>query len=390
MVIGSLRRAWFHERMHETGKNGRLRVVMWELTRACKLGCAHCPIGAQPRRSPLELSTYEAYKTIDQIVSLHPDEVIITGGDPFERSDLYQLLDYGRRRGLRASLTVSVTPSLTGASIGKLKRNGLERLVIGLDSSAPDKHDAARAISGQFGSTLLAMRWARTAQLPVEVNTLLGPHNAGDLQTIAELLADVDVQRWNIYFLVPVGNSRHVETLSADEVENVFAKLYDLQQRVPFPIRTFEAPHYRRFVLQRAVEQRQRTIDHYFDPSVDGIAIGEDSSRAAVAVNNYMFISHTGEVSVSPFLPLTAGNVRYQPLSTVFQYGELFAVVRDEVNLKGKCGRCEFRTVCGGSRARAFAMTGDLFAADPLCAYQPGTFLPVAPAVIDARAGAGT
>jgi radical SAM protein with 4Fe4S-binding SPASM domain len=123
---------------------------------------------------------------------------------------------------------------------------------------------------------------------------------------------------------------------------------------------------------------------------VGGIAIGDDSSRAAVAVNNYLYISHTGEVSVSPFLPLTSGNVRYQPLSTVAQYGELFAAVRDEVNLKGKCGRCEFRTVCGGSRARAFALTGDLFASDPLCAYQPGTFLPVAPTVVDARIGGNT
>lgn len=367
--------------------NGGIRVVMWELTRACKLGCAHCPVGAKPRRSPLELSTYEAYKTIDQIVSLNPEEVIITGGDPLERPDLYQLLDYGRRRGLHASLTVSATPSLTGSVIGKLKRNGLARLVIGLDSSTPDRHDAARSISGQFGATLLAIRWARTAELPVEINTLLTPRNVGDLDQISELLGDVDVRRWNIYFLVPVGSSKNVATLTSDEVESVFAKLYALGKRVPFPIRTFEAPHYRRYVLQRAVEERQEKIEHYFDPNGTGIAIGDDSSRAAVAVNNYLYISHTGEISVSPFLPLTSGNVRYQPLSTMVQYGELFAAVRDEVNLKGKCGRCEFKTVCGGSRARAFAMTGDLFASDPLCAYQPGTFLPVAPTVIEARAG---
>jgi radical SAM protein with 4Fe4S-binding SPASM domain len=372
--------------MNGTNGNGRVRVVMWELTRACKLGCVHCPIGAQPRRSPLELSTYEAYKTIDQIVSLNPDEVIITGGDPFERSDLYQLLDYARRRGLEPSLTVSTTPSLTGAAIGKLKRNGLSRLVIGLDSSSPEKYDGGRAISGQFGATLLAIRWARTAELPVEVNTLLTPRNVRELQVVAELLGDVDVARWNVYFLVPVGHSRNLDALTANEVEDVFETLYGISRRVGFPVRTFEAPHYRRFVLQKAVEERQRKIDHYFDPNVDGIAIGDDSSRAGVAVNNYLYISHTGEVSVSPFLPLTAGNVRYQPLATVFQYGELFAAVRDEVNLKGKCGRCEFRTVCGGSRARAFAATGDLFASDPLCAYQPGTFLPVAPTV-EARGG---
>ena len=357
----------------------RTRVVMWELTRACRLGCAHCPVGAQPRRSPLELSTYEAYKTIDQIVSLNPEEVIITGGDPFERSDLYQLLDYARRRGLQPSLMVSATPALTGAAIGKLKRNGLGRLILSVDSSTPERHDAARGIAGQFGATLMAIRWARTAELPVEVNTLLTPRNLRDIDTVAELLGDVEVQRWNIYFAVPVGSTKQTEMLSPEQVENVFEKIYDLGTRVPFSIRTFEAPHYRRFVLQKAVEARQKRMEELFDLQAEGgVRIGDDAGRSAVAVNNYLYISHTGEVTVSPFLPLTAGNVRYQPLATVQQYGELFAAVRDEVNLKGKCGRCEFKTVCGGSRARGFAVTGDLFAADPLCAYQPGTFLPVA------------
>ncbi|HEX6083814.1 MAG TPA: radical SAM protein [Thermoanaerobaculia bacterium] len=357
-----------------------IRVVMWELTRACKLGCAHCPVGAQPRRSPLELSTYEAYKTIDQIATLVPDEVIVTGGDPLERPDLYQLLDYARRRGLPISLMVSPTPALTGAAIGKLKRSGLSRLIVSIDSSTPHRHDATRAISGQFGSTLQAIRWARTAELPVEINTLLNRKNVRDLETIAQLLEDVDVYRWNVYFHVPIGASKQVEMLTAEEVEQVFAKLYDLSKRVPFPIRTFEAPHYRRFVLQQAVAERMQQLEESFDAESEGVRIGDDSSRAAVAVNNYLYISHTGEISISPFLPLSAGNVRYQPIATAYRYGELFAAVRDEVNFKGKCGRCEFRTVCGGSRARAFAMTGELFAADPLCAYQPGTFLPVAAA----------
>lgn len=355
---------------------------MWELTRACKLLCAHCPVGAQPRRSPLELSTYEAYKTIDQIVALNPDEVIVTGGDPLERPDLHQLIDYARRRGLATALAVSPSPALTGSAIGKLKRNGLARLVLSVDSASPQSHDAARGISGQFGSTLLAIRWARSAELPVEVSTLLSKRNLDDLPTLAELLGDLDVHRWNLYFHVPAGTSKQVPMLSAEEVEGVFAKLYDLAARVPFPIRTFEAPHYRRFVLQRAVEERQKSIDQYFDVTTGGLRIDDDGGRAAVAVDNYLFLSHTGEVSISPFLPLTAGNVRYQPLATIHRYGELFNSVRDEVNLKGKCGRCEFKTVCGGSRARAFAMTGDLFGADPLCAYQPGTFLPVAPAVV--------
>jgi radical SAM protein with 4Fe4S-binding SPASM domain len=368
----------------EMQSGDRARVLMWELTRACKLACAHCPIGAQPKRSALELSTYEAYKTIDQIVSLNPDEVIITGGDPLERADLFQLIDYARRRGLQPSLTVSPSPSLTGAAIGKLKRNGLSRLIISLDASSPARGTSTRN-AAQFGSTLLAIRWAHTAELPVEVNTLLGPDNIDDLHTIAELLADLKIVRWNIYFLVPVGGSRNRAALSAEQAESVFETLYQLSTRLPFPLRTFEAPHYRRFVMQKAVAKRLKSVDEYFDPNAEGLLIGADTDdgngRAAVAVKNLVYISHTGEVSISPFMPLTAGNIRYQSLATVYRYGELFAAVRDEVNLKGKCGRCEFRTVCGGSRARAFAMTGELFASDPLCAYQPGAFLPVAPTV---------
>jgi radical SAM protein with 4Fe4S-binding SPASM domain len=356
---------------------------MWELTRACRLACVHCPIGSQSKRSPLELSTYEAYKTIDQIVTLNPDEVIITGGDPLERADLGQLVDYARRRGLSPSLMVSATPSLTGSAIGKLKRSGVGRLIISVDSTTPERHDAARGISGQFASTLLAIRWARTAELPVEINTLISRKNAGDLQTIAGMIGDLDVARWNIWFLVPTGASKSVEMLTADEVEQVFTTLWDLGKRIPFPVRTFEAPHYGRFVLQRAVEERRKTIDDYFDEQPVSLRLeGDADGRSAAAVKHLLYIAHTGELSISPFLPLTAGNVRYQPLATIWRYGELYAALRDEVNLKGKCGRCEFKTVCGGSRARAFAMTNDLFAADPLCSYQPGTFLPVAPALV--------
>lgn len=363
------------------------RMIMWEITRACRLACSHCAVGAQQRRNPLELSTYEAYKTIDQIVALRPDELIITGGDPLERADIFQLIDYARRRGLHPALTVTPTPALTGAAIGKLKLNGLARLVISIDSSSPERHDAARGVSGQFGSALLAIRWARTAELPVEVNTLVTRRNMGDLPALAELLADVDVLRWNVYFLVPVGASRGVDMLTSDEIEGVFAKLYELGSTIP--IRTFEAPHYRRFAYEKAIAASQRSIEQMFDPQViannefDGIGIG----KVAADVRNMIFISHTGEVSVSPFLPLTAGNVRYQPLSSLYKYGEMFAALRDEANLKGKCARCEYRSVCGGSRARAFAMSGDLFGSDPLCSYQPGSFNPLGATVVPQPTG---
>lgn len=361
----------------------RARIVMWELTRACKLSCLHCPVGAQQRRSPLELSTYEAYKTLDQIVAMQPEEILISGGDPLEREDIYQLLDYARRRGLQPGMMISATPSLTGAAMGKLKRNGLSRLIVSIDSTVPERHDGARGISGQFAATLLALRWARTAGLAIEVNTLVTRRNVGDLETIAQLAGDVGVQRWNIYFVVPIGDSRRIDALSAEEVEQLFEKLLDLGNRVSFPIRTFEAPHYRRFLMQKAMAARQESIERFLDGSGGETALHETAhARATTDRSEIVFISHTGEVSISPFLPLTAGNVRYQPLGNLYRYGEMFVALRDEANLKGKCGRCEFRRLCGGSRARAFATTGDLFATDPLCSYEPGAYLGTAPTVL--------
>jgi radical SAM protein with 4Fe4S-binding SPASM domain len=335
-------------------------IVMWELTRACRLNCAHCAIGAQQRRSPLELSTYEGYKTIDQIVALRPEELIITGGDILERADIYQLIDYARRRGLPPTVTVSVAPSLTGAAVGKLRHHGAARIALAVDSASPDRHDATRGVEGHFASTLLALRWARTADLPLEVNTLLSRRNVSELRTIAELLGDVNAVRWNIYLLVPTGNSKNVAALTADEVERAFEQLYELSHRTPYAIRTFEGPQYNRFVAQKAAQERLQ-----LEPTF---------GRPAPKHSELVFISHTGEVSASPFLPLTAGNVRYQPLGLIYRSSDLFAALRDTRNLKGKCGRCEFKTICRGSRARAFAVTGDLLAADPLCAYVPGTF----------------
>ncbi len=337
-------------------------IVMWELTRACRLECAACAIGAQQRRSPLELSTYESYKTLDQIVSLRPTELIFTGGDLLERADIYQLVDYARRRGVPPTVTLTVTPALTGAAVGKLRHNGAGRVAIALDSAMPERHDAARGVTGQFASTLLALRWTRTADFPLEINTLLTKRNVNDLKTLAELLADVGATRWNIYLFVPTANTKNTDVLKADEVEAAFETLYELSQRVPYEIRTFEGPHYRRYVVQKTAKAMFESVEPTF----------EDAGRAQR--QEVIYISHTGEVSASPFLPLAAGNVRYQPLGVVYRTSDLFVALRDPKNLKGKCGRCEFKSICNGSRARAFAVTGDLFAPDPLCAYQPGTF----------------
>lgn len=359
----------------------RARIVMWELTRACKLSCLHCSAGAQQKRSPVELSTYEAYKTIDQIAALHPEEVLITGGDPLERTDVYQLIDYAVRRNLQPGLAVSVTQLLTGNAIGKLRRHGLSRLALSIDAASPDRHDAARGVSGHFTQSLLAIRWARTCEMALEVNTLVTRLNADDLEAIAGLLAGLSVQRWNVYFLVPTRDMNRNDALTAAETEAVFERLYAVGLRSPLAIRTIEAPHYRRFVLQKGLDEHRRTIERYFESADAGeISLEQQAiSRATADRSEIVFISHTGEVSISPFLPLTAGNVRSQPLSAIHSSTGMFLQISDDSRLKGRCGKCEFRRICGGSRARAYAATGDLFAADPLCSYEPGQFAAAAP-----------
>jgi radical SAM protein with 4Fe4S-binding SPASM domain len=327
---------------------------MWEVTRACKLSCIHCPGGAQQKRSQAELSTYEAYKTIDQIASLDPEELILTGGDPLERPDLLQLVDYARRRGVRPSLSAAATSLLTGASIGKLKRNGLVSIALPVDSACRERFEASRGVKGLFTATLMAMRWARTANLRLEINTLVTPDNVEELETIASLVSDVEASRWNIYFPIQA-------TFTPEVAENIFSRLAEIGTRASFDIRTFEAPQFARFLAQH--------------PDADGFFGRLPLSTAVSDRRDMLFVSHTGEVSISPFLPLGAGNVRYQPLASLYSNSDLLAVVRDDANLRGKCGRCEFKHICGGSRARAFAASGDLFATDPLCSYQPGEFL---------------
>lgn len=352
----------------------RVRVVIWETTRACRLACMHCVIGAQQRRSPLELSTYEAYKLIDQVSALAPDELLMTGGDPLERDDLFQLIDYAARRGVRPTLELSATAGLSGFTVARLRRSGLATAALSLDASAPGRHDAVRGVTGGFATTLLASRWARTAGLEVEINTLVSRRNLDDLETIANFAGELNASRWNVFFHVPVGESKEMHALTAADAESAFSRLFALSEKVPFAIRAFEAPQYGRYTLQKGLEATDQTLEGYLTSNaLQNVAIGRSAmDRVLTDRMEVLFVSHTGEVTVSPFLPLSAGNVRYHPLKAIYRSSDLLVALRDDRNLKGKCGRCEYRSMCGGSRARAFAMTGDVFACDPLCGYEPG------------------
>jgi len=350
-------------------------TVMWELTRACDLHCRGCPSPATDRPGPNELTTYEAYKTIDQIASVNPREFIMTGGDPLERDDVCQIVDYARRRGLNPALAISPTAQVTQEVFSQLQRNGLTTVIFSIDGSTSEIHQALHGIRGSFATTLTAMRWAECAGFRIEVNTLMWRRNVHDLAAIADLIRPFGITRWNIHFLVPVNRSREIEMITADETEELFAEIDAIRDRETFAVRVVEAPQYRRFRLQRSLLMRLRESDDWSDFAGYEVET-TDSARALLdcardGARSFVYISHAGDVRASEFIPQSAGNLRYRPLGAIYRGSDLFVALRDPDNLKGRCKRCDFRHVCGGSRARSWAMSGDLFGSDPLCAYEP-------------------
>jgi radical SAM protein len=344
-------------------------IVIWEMTQACDLACVHCRACAKPLRHPLELTTAEAQQLIDQVAGLHVPVFVLSGGDPLKRPDLFSLVEYATMRGVRTSLTPSATPLLTQAAIAELQSCGLARLAVSLDGSTAEIHDAFRGVPGSYELTLQAIRWARELGLPVQINTTVTRRNLGDFDPMVRLLESLDIVLWSVFFLVPTGRGQIDDLISAAETEEVFAKLYETSRRVKFDIKTTEAQHYRRYVAQaQARERRLRSLLPSRPKTEDGIG------RAPRGINDakgFVFISHLGDVFPSGFLPLAAGNIRRTLLADIYRHAPLFRDLRDTSLLEGKCGVCEFREICGGSRARAFALTGNPFAEEPICAYQP-------------------
>lgn len=348
-------------------------IVIWETTQACDLACVHCRACAQPVRSALELSTDEAKRLINEVAALQAPVFVLTGGDPLKRPDIFELVEYASTHGVRISLTPSATPLLTREAILQLKHCGLARLAISLDGPTADIHDAFRRVPGSYDWTLQAIRWAREIGLPVQINTTITRHNLEHLDSIIALLEQLDIVLWSVFFLVPTGRGSAIDLISAAEAERVFEKLYETSRRVKFDIKSTEAPHYRRFLLQRRTEEKRKGNSHWLPPML-GLSTPDGIGRAPRGINDgkgFVFISHLGEVFPSGFLPVSAGNIRTQSLTDLYRHSPLFVALRDTGNLKGKCGVCEFREVCGGSRARACALTGDVFAEEPCCVWQP-------------------
>jgi radical SAM protein len=348
---------------HNLDLNQTPLVVIWEVTRACDLACFHCRASAQPGRNPLELSTIEGKKLIDDIAQLDPPIFIFTGGDPLKRPDIYELVEYAATKYLHPAMTPSATPLLNSESLIQLKRAGLKRLALSLDGPTPELHDSFRGVPGSFARTLDAMYWANAIGLPVQINTTVSRRNINELENILSVVKNFRIVMWSLFFMVPTGRAEVTDLPSAEEFERAFATIYRLAQDVPFKVKTTEAQHYRRYLLQQRPRENREEMLANGVPGILPINEGK----------GFMFISHTGEVQPSGFLPVSAGNVRHATVQEIYRNSEFFQQLRNTDNLHGKCGDCEFRNICGGSRARAYALSGDAFAADPSCAYVPRT-----------------
>lgn len=354
-------------------------IAIWEVTQACDLACVHCRASAQPDRSPFELSTDEGKDLIDQISALQVPVFVLTGGDPIKRPDLFELIDYARKVGVRVSLTPSATPLLTRDIVVRLKEAGLARLAVSMDGASAGTHDAFRGMSGSFARTLDAIRWANEVGLPVQINTTFSRRNIAEINEIVQLTESLQITLWSVFFLVPTGRGKLDDLLNAEEFEQVFEKLYHLSKTASFDLKTTEAQHYRRYFLQQRVVERKAGVTPSVPPSPAVDSIG----RAPRGLNDgkgFVFISHTGEVFPSGFLPKSGGNIRQQALATIYRESPVFLNLRDTSMLEGKCGVCEFKEICGGSRSRAFALTGNPQAEEPCCSYVPkGYVYPSAP-----------
>jgi len=330
----------------------------WEITRACALACRHCRAEAQYRRDPNELTEVEAARLVDELAELAPPMLILTGGDPMMRPDVLAIAARASAAGMRVGLSPSATERLLDSDFAAIRAAGVERLSLSLDGATRETHDAFRGVAGTFERTLKAMEMARAAGISIQINTTLTRGNLHEFPAFRDLMFEWQPAMWSVFVLVPTGRAGAQDMPDAHDLENIFEEMADLAGTAPFGIKTTEGHHFRRVLAQRG----------------KGGPAGRPGLRGPLGIRDgrgVMFISHTGDVSPSGFLPMVCGNVRTRHPADVYRNHPLFISLRDSDALGGKCGRCEFRKICGGSRARAYGLTGDPFAEDPSCSYQP-------------------
>lgn len=344
-------------------------LVIWEVTRACALACKHCRASAIDIRHPDELSLEEGKSMLDDIAAMGTPVVVFTGGDPMQRDDLEDLIRYAKSLDLRVGTIPAATPRLTKERLRSIGEAGIDQIAFSLDASTPELHDEFRQVPGSYDIVMQGVEWLHELGISLQINSVISKTNLHDVDALIDKVAKMGVVFWEVFFLVPTGRGEAVASCTADQYEEIFAKLSVLQDRVDFVIKVTEAPHYRRYRAQHAAAS---TTPHPHaqrgGPKPAHAGRGLTVTRGGInSGKGFAFVDHVGDIQPSGFLPLTCGNIRDTKLSTTYRSHETFLKLRDTSLLEGACGRCRFKETCGGSRARAFALTGNMFAEDRFC-----------------------
>lgn len=340
-------------------------IAIWELTQACDLACVHCRACATTSRDDGELTTEEGKRVLDAVAAMGTPLMVLTGGDPAKRPDLVELIAHGTKVGLAMAVTPSGTPLMTRRLLEEMKDAGMVRLAVSVDGPDAAVHDAFRRVEGSFDHSLRILADAKELGIERQINTTLGPHNLRALPSMAKLVGDVGAVLWSVFVVVPTGRAGNSLLLGPKSMERILGELAEIAEGSPFDVKTTAAPHFRRIQLER--RSRGTPTGILRDVDDDGQVRGPRGINDGAG---FLFVSHRGDIYPSGFLPVRAGNVRQDELAEIYRSSPLFRSLRDG-ELSGKCGACPFKKVCGGSRARAYAMTGDALASDPLCAYVP-------------------
>jgi radical SAM protein len=368
----AIERQYHNQRMVHADFDQAPFTIAWEVTRACAYACVHCRADAQHQPDSDELTTKEAVQLIDRLAAFGSPILIFTGGDPMMRRDLFDLIAYATEKGLRCSLTPTATALPTVERLQKAKQAGIRRIALSLDAPRPEVHDEFRKVTGSWQRTMDILQRAQEVGLSVQVNTTVAKHNGDILPEMVPFIEQVGAVQWSVFFLVPTGRAMVAQMISPEEHEQIFHWLYDLSKTAPFDIKGTAAPMYRRVAIQRKKAEDNGGKPVTFQGA--GFQYADGLNRPTKGVNDgngFLFISHTGSIEPSGFLPLSAGNVRSDDIVEVYRNSYLFRDLRDYSKLKGRCGICEYRDVCGGQRGRAYGVTGDYLQTDPACVYEP-------------------
>lgn len=341
---------------HVQGSEGRElapRVVAWESTRACNFACVHCRAQAQRTPDPQQLTTKEALGLVNQIAELCKPVFIISGGDPLQRADIFEVASYASSLGFRVVMSPSGS-NLLEETFGKMKAAGVKMISLSLDGSNPQVHDSFRQVPGAYALAMRNMMLARKNNFAFRINTTVTQHNLSDLFNIQKVAAEMGASEWDIFMLVPTGRGKVNMEIAPEHYEQTIQTIYEASLTSPVPIKMTCAPQYMRVIAQ-----------HQKEPKV------HMGGRGCMAGNGFCFISHIGEVFGCGFLPVPAGDIRKQKFKQIYQQSPLFFQLRNHELLKGKCGRCEYKGICGGCRARALSVNRDYLQEEPYCVYKP-------------------